>query len=147
MAAAVPLAVVAVLVAVSLAGDEPSGRVVTGAAGGGPGDEPGGPSPATSGTTAKPCRAVPTDGPAADQVLERFFAARIGRDWMRPRRSSRRDSHRRSAGRDGFIGPSSPHVDRFTVSGDLDRTPGRVRLLGAGPTSRPAPTGPTATTA
>ena len=126
VAAAVPLAVVAVLVAVSLVGDEPSGRVVTGVAAEGPATT-GGP-PATSGTTAEPCRAVPTDGPAADQALERFFAARIGRDWdaaqpfITPRFASE------IGGRDGFIGPSSPHVDRFTVSGDLERTPDRARI-------------------
>lgn len=125
VAAAGTLAVVAVLVGVSLISDEPGERVVTGAAGG-PATTGG--SPPASETTAEPCQALPTNGPAADQALERFFAARIGRDWDAAQPFITPRFALEIGGRDGFIGPSSPHVDRFTVSGDLERTPDRARI-------------------
>ena len=126
VAAAVPLAVAAIFVAVSLVGEDPGNRVVTGPAADGPAT-PGG-SPSTSGAGAERCTALPSDGPAADQALERFFAARIGRDWeaAQPFITSRFAAE--IGGRDGFIGTSSPHVDRFTVFGDLERTPDRARI-------------------
>jgi hypothetical protein len=126
VAVSVPLAVVAILVAVSLVGDDPGRRVVTGPAADGPATPDG--SPSTSGAGAEPCAALPSDGPAADQALERFFAARIKRDWevVQPFITSRFAAE--IGGRDGFIGASSPHVDRFTVFGDLERSPDRARI-------------------
>ena len=126
VAAAVSLAVVAVFAAGSLVGNDPGGRVVTGTAAEGPA-MPGG-LPTTAGAGGEHCTALPSDGPAADQALERFFAARIGRDWeaAQPFITSRFATE--IGGRDGFIGTSSPHVDRFTVFGDLERTPDRARI-------------------
>ena len=124
--AVVPLAVVGVFVAASLIGDDPGGQVVTGPAAESPATTGG--SPAASGASAERCIALRSEGPAADQALERFFAARIGRDWdaaqpfITPRFATE------IGGRDGFIGTSSPRVDRFTVFGDLERALDRARI-------------------
>lgn len=126
VAASVPLAAVVVFVAVSVVGNDPGRRVVTGPAGEGPA-MPSGP-PIASGAGAGQCTALPSDGPAADQALERFFAARVGRDWDAAQPFITERFGADAGGRDGFIGTSSPHVDRFTVFGDVERTPDRARI-------------------
>ena len=133
VAGAVPLVVVAVLVAVSMLRSDPGRQVVTGPAAQGtttsgtPAALPSG-APSAGGAAGAGCSALPSDGPAADQALERFFAARIGRDWEAAQPFVTERFATEIGGRDGFIGTSSPHVDRFTVSGDLERTPDRVRV-------------------
>ena len=123
---------------VSLAGDEPSGRVVTGAAGEGPATTGG---PPTGSGTSPPSPARPSDGRARRRpgVLERFSPP-VGRDWMAPSRI-RHGSHRRSAepGRHSSAPqPACRPLHRFRR---LEQPPDRARSLLPGPTSRPAPTG------
>lgn len=155
LAAGAPLALAAVIVAGAVLDDEKGrdSRVIVGPAAGGAApvngfapavplsDLPTAPPPAAPldgstfrdrftecGATSAKSAASAKDafpGPGADEALQEFFAARIARDWERAQPLVTKEFMRR-IGRDEFIGPSSPHVDRFTITDDLDRSPERL---------------------
>jgi hypothetical protein len=126
LAGGIPLVLVTVIVAMSILNNGRDAQVVTTPAAEG-GSAPAG-LPAASGASSEHCRVFPSDGPGADEALERFFAARIARDWDAAQPFITKRFASEVGGRDGFIGPSSPHVDRFTVFGDLERATGRARI-------------------
>jgi hypothetical protein len=126
LVAGVPLVLMIVVLAMSVLKTGRGAQVVTGPAAEG-GRAASGP-PSASDVGAERCRVEVSQGPAPDEALERFFAARVARDWEAAQPFITKRFASEVGGRDGFIGPSSPHVDRFTVFGDLERTPERVRV-------------------